>query len=103
MVCLGALELSTIGESLPWPLCGSAAWRRCAGIGVSAWVGNGAVNDEPVPDEQDDERTECGCDEAGALVEPIPAESLADERRQEGTCDSEHGGQNEPARIIWSG
>ena len=70
--------------------------------GICARVGNGAVNDEPVPDEQDGERTYGRGDEASTLVDPIPAESLADEGRQKGTCDSKHGGQNETARVVWS-
>src|SRR5215467_13610747 len=80
----------------------SAAWRPCAGIGVSARVGNGVVNDEPVPDEQDDERAKGRRDEAGALVDPIPADGLADEGGQKSACYSKHGGQNETTRIVWS-
>src|SRR5215510_2875729 len=96
-------ELSTIKQPEPVTVpVRSAAWRPCGGIGVCARVGNGAVNDEPVPDEQDGERTEGRGDEAGTLVEPIPAEGLADESRQKGTCDSKHGGQNETARIVRS-
>src|SRR4051812_7262172 len=58
--------------------------------------------DEPVPDEQDGKRPEGRGDEAGTLVQPIPAEGLADEGRQKGTCDSKHGGQNETARTVRS-
>src|SRR5207244_13329596 len=65
----------------------SAPWRPCVRIGC-ARVGNGAVNDQPVPDEQDDECTESRGDEAGALVVPIPADRLADEGGQKGACDS---------------
>ena len=60
------------------------------------------MNDEPVPDEQDDKRPDGRGDEAGTLVEPIPAEGLADEGRQKSTCDSKHGGQDETAWIVRS-
>src|SRR5215510_16070873 len=96
-----ALSNQTAGAC--WqPFCGSAAWRPRAGIGVCAGVGNGVANDEPVPDEQHDERADGRGDKARALVDPIPADGLADEGCQKGACDAEHGGQNETTRIIWS-
>lgn len=52
-----------------------AAWQR-AGVGGIARIADHAVDDQPVPDKEHEQRAKRGADEASTLIEPIPADSL---------------------------
>jgi hypothetical protein len=65
-----------------------AAWRR-AGVGGIARIADHAVDDQPVPDKEHEQRAKRGADEASTLIEPIPADSLANERGDERACNSQ--------------
>jgi hypothetical protein len=56
-----------------------------------------------VPDEQHHDRAHHGCDQTGALIEPVPADHLADEGGQESADDAEDRGQDESLRIVGPG
>ena len=56
-----------------------------------------------MPDEQDDERTNNGANQARALIGPVPADRLTDEGGDESAGDAEHRRENEPGWIVWSG
>src|SRR4051794_33496871 len=58
------------------------------------------MGDEPVPDEQDDQRVEGGADKSRALIKSVPADGLPDERREERAGDSEHRGQMNPVGLL---
>src|SRR5262249_55720335 len=77
-----------------------AALRVEAPGSATRRITDDAVDDEPVPYEQDDQRAHRGGDEAGALVGPVPAEGLAQKRGEERAHDSKHGRQNETAWIV---
>src|SRR3954453_10662744 len=71
--------------------------------GADTGIADRAVGHEAVPDEQDDKGPDDGADESGALIDAIPADSMATERRQEGARDPEHGREDETRRIVGSG
>src|SRR6185312_2632260 len=77
---------------------GQGACRRSRS--ARAGIGKDAMHDEPVPDEEHDERADRGADEARTLVEPIPADRLADEGRDEGADDPQHRRQDEAPRLV---
>src|SRR6185312_12630011 len=52
-----------------------------------------------VPNEQDNDCADGGSNQAGTLIQPIPADGLTDEGCDEGPHDAEDGGQNKPAGI----
>jgi len=52
------------------------------------------MDDEPVPDEQNDERPDRRADKSRALIEAVPADRLTDERGDESPGDAEDGGQD---------
>src|SRR5215469_16987506 len=68
--------------------------RRDAGIA------NDTMNHQPIPNEQDEQRTNGRPDQSRALVEAIPTDGLTDEGRKERPDDSEHRGQNEAGWIV---
>src|SRR5262249_59485504 len=57
---------------------------------------------ERVPDKQHDHRTDGSADETGTLIEPVPADGLADEGGEESAGDPQHRGQEETLRIVWA-
>ena len=63
-------------------------------------LGYDAMNHEPFPDEQHDERADRSGDETSTLIEPVPADGLADEGGDEGAGDSQRGGQDEAFRLV---
>src|SRR5262245_28610600 len=67
-----------------------------------ARVANDAMNHEPIPDEQHDERADRSGDETSTLIEPVPADALTDEGGDEGAGDSKHGGKDEAFRLVRS-
>src|SRR5690349_7427442 len=58
------------------------------------------MDEQPVPDEKDDERTDRRTDESGALIEPVPTDGLAEESGQEGARNAKHRGQDEACRVV---
>src|SRR5262249_12182025 len=78
--------------------------RARANGGGSLWSSTGiadrAMDHQPVPDEQHDQRPNRGGDKARALVGPIPADSLAEERGDERAADSEQRSEDEALRIV---
>src|SRR6266511_5530800 len=76
-----------------------AAWRR-AGVGGIARIADHAVDDQPVPDKEHEQRAKRRADEASTLIEPIPTDSLADERGEERACDSQHRCEDEAFRLV---
>ena len=79
-----------------------AALARRGRIGRCARIADGAVDHEPVPDEQDDQRADGRGDEARALIDPVPADGLADEGGEECAGNSEQRGQDEARRVVRS-
>src|SRR5262249_22184914 len=67
-----------------------------------ARVGNGVVGDERVPDKQNDHRADGRADKTSTLIEPVPADGLADEGGEESAGDPQHRGQEETLRIVWA-
>jgi hypothetical protein len=59
--------------------------------------------DHLMPDEQHDQRTYRSPDETSALIETIPANYLADERRHECARDTENGCEDKPAGLLGQG
>jgi hypothetical protein len=53
-----------------------------------------------MPYEQDDKRTNRGTDQAGTLVEAIPADQLSDEGGEECACDAEHRRKDKSSGIV---
>src|SRR5215831_2484471 len=74
--------------------------RRRVRLSGHARIPNDAMDHESVPDEQHDEHPERRADETGALIEPVPTDGLADERREERACDSQHSGKDEAFRLV---
>jgi hypothetical protein len=62
-----------------------------------------ASRDHLMPDEQHDQRTYRSPDETSALIETIPANYLADERRHECARDTENGCEDKPAGLLGQG
>lgn len=56
-----------------------------------------------MPNEQDDDRADGGANQTGPLIEPIPADRLADEGCDEGAHDAKHGREDKAAWIAWTG
>src|SRR5499433_2339293 len=80
-------------------------WTCARGSGArplwsNARVADRAMGHQPVPDEQHDQRPNRGGDKARALVGPIPADSLAEERGDERAADSEQRSEDEALRIV---
>src|SRR5262249_30025194 len=61
--------------------------------------GAGAGRREAAVDPQDDDRADGGADEPGALPGLVPADELAEIRRDEGPGDTEYRGQDE-AHVV---
>src|SRR6185312_11990537 len=78
--------------------------RRRDSRAVSAWPNPGSGNhtrsNEPVPDEQDEDRANGSTDKARALVSAIPADRLAEPGSQECAGNAEYGGQDESSRRV---
>ena len=58
------------------------------------------MDHESVPDKQHDERPEGCADETCALIEPVPADGLADEGGDESAGDSQRSGKDEALRFV---
>src|SRR3954451_17255098 len=56
-----------------------------------------------MPDEEYDDGAHDGSDQAGALVRPIPADHLPDERGKECAHDAKNSRKNKAGRIICAG
>lgn len=52
--------------------------RRPGGRAGRAWIAHNVVDHQSVPDEQHDHRADGRADQAGAPVEPVPTDGLAD-------------------------
>src|SRR5215470_9850023 len=74
--------------------------RRRVRLSGHARIPNDAMDHEPVPDEQHDERAERRGDETGALIGPVPADGLADKGGDEGPGDSQRSGKDEAFRLV---
>ena len=79
------------------PSSRSPTWWRSAGV---ARIANDVVGNEPIPYQQNDYRSDGCANQAGALVEPIPTDSLADEGRDKRARDAKHGGKDETLGIV---
>src|SRR6516162_2354015 len=77
-----------------------SARRGRSRTGLVAWIPNHVVSDEPVPDEQYEQRTDSRANEAGTLVDPVPADGLADESGEERAGDPQEGRQDEPRGVV---
>jgi hypothetical protein len=58
---------------------------------------------KPVPDKKHDECANHRANETGALVWAVPADCLADERRDKSADNTEQGGENKTRGIVRSG
>src|SRR5262252_2068958 len=76
------------------------ARRRRVRLSGHARIPNDAMDHEPVPDEQHDERAERRGDETGTLIGPVPADGLADKGGDEGAGDTQRSGQDEAFRLV---
>src|ERR1700756_5358054 len=76
------------------------ARRRRVRLSGHARIPHDAMDHEPVPDEQHDQRAERRGDETTALIGPVPADGLADKGGDEGAGDSQHSGQDEAFRLV---
>ena len=57
-------------------------------------VWDNARRNQPVPDEQDDQRANDGADKSGTLIWPIPADRLPDERGEKCAADAKERGED---------
>src|SRR5688500_18375823 len=74
-------------------------------LALQTWItgiSDDAVSDQSVPDEENDDRANGCADEARALVGPVPADGLADECREERSCDADDNGEDETGGIVGS-
>src|SRR5215813_14958085 len=76
------------------------ARRRRGRLGGHARIADDAIYHESVPDKQHDERPEGCADETCALIEPVPADGLADEGGDESAGDSQRSGKDEALRFV---
>jgi hypothetical protein len=74
--------------------------RRPGGRAGRAWIAHNVVDHQSVPDEQHDHRADGRADQAGALVEPVPTDGLADEGGEEGAGNAEQRRQDEAFGLV---
>jgi hypothetical protein len=85
---------SNLSRSEPTP----RGWSvRSAG---HAGITDKVMDHKPVPDEQKDHCAQGRADEPRALIEPIPADHLADESRNESAGDAYQGRQDKSSWIV---
>lgn len=73
-------------------------------VGTSdARVTDNPLDGEAVPNEKNNQRTDCRTDKTRALVRPIPADALAEPRGNECTCNAKRGRDEEALRVIGAG
>src|SRR6266508_4164303 len=97
--CAGAVERAIL-----------LARTGCAGLGSDCYVAlrprtgtrvaDDARGDEPIPDKQNDKRTDGRADETRALVGMVPSDRLPDEGGQKRPGDAEHNRQDESTRVV---
>lgn len=92
-----SVELSARLDSL-WP----TTLRSDAHADRRGWIAKNMVDNQPVPDEQHDQRTYGRTDKSGALIEFVPADGLANKCANKCAANSEHSRQNESGRLIRS-
>jgi hypothetical protein len=68
-----------------------------------AWITDNPLDGEAVPDEKNNQRTDCRTDKTRALIWPIPADALAEPRENECTCNAKRGRDDEALRVIGAG
>src|SRR5262245_50705008 len=70
---------------------------------VNTGIADNPVCDQPVPYEQNDQRTNDRADKSRTLVGTIPADQLAKPRGNERARHSEHRGEHKAGRIVRAG
>ena len=79
-------------------LFGSVRWRQIAAR--QARIIDNALNDEAMPNQEDDEGAQGGADEARALVWSIPTYALADPGGTERAGDTEYGREDKSLWVV---
>lgn len=67
-----------------------------------ARVADDMVDDKPVPDEQDDHGADSRADKTGSLIEPVPADGLANKGGNECADNLQNSCKNKTSRAIRS-
>src|ERR1700678_2237598 len=88
---------------MPAPLRRSPFEGLLLGSRSDAGIADGAHGYQPIPNEQHNNCADQRANKSGALVDPIPADRLANEGCEERSHDAEHGGEDETRRLIRAG
>src|SRR4051794_10490684 len=78
----------------------ASAWGHAAIRSAQRAVAGARTPGDHAPDGQNDDRSDHGADEAGALPGAVPADRLAQVSGHEGADDAEQGGDDEARRIA---
>ncbi len=97
-----ALATILFEHSCPSGSLRPAALRSRAGVARRAPIADNTVDHKPVPDEQHGQCADGGADKTRALIEPIPADCLANKGGHDRASDPEHSCENKARWLIRS-
>src|SRR5947209_14144462 len=92
-------------RNYPSPFCSSFKISNVtarSGIARSRWIADRAIDHQPMPNEQHQNRAEGGANQACTLIQAVPTDALADKGGQECPGDAKDGRENEAGWIVGS-